>query len=104
MKILWVCNIMLPVIAGSLGFQASNKEGWLSGLADMILKEQENNHIELGVAFPVTREYDGYREELVLKEGSHLMCYGFYEDVANAERYEETLEVRMRQIMQDPRP
>ena len=31
MKVLWVCNIMLPVIAEALHREASNKEGWLSG-------------------------------------------------------------------------
>ena len=30
MKVLWVCNIMLPVIAEALHKEASNKEGWLS--------------------------------------------------------------------------
>ena len=29
MKVLWVCNIMLPVIAEALHKEASNKEGWL---------------------------------------------------------------------------
>ena len=38
MRILWVCNIMLPMVAEHLGKEASNKEGWLTGLADMILK------------------------------------------------------------------
>ena len=28
MKVLWVCNIMLPVIAEALHKEASNKEGW----------------------------------------------------------------------------
>ena len=32
MRVLWVCNIMLPVIAEALHREASNKEGWLSGL------------------------------------------------------------------------
>ena len=30
MRVLWVCNIMLPVIAEALHREASNKEGWLS--------------------------------------------------------------------------
>ena len=34
MKVLWVCNIMLPVIAEALHKEASNKEGWLSGLLE----------------------------------------------------------------------
>ena len=28
MRILWLCNIMLPAVAKQLGVEASNKEGW----------------------------------------------------------------------------
>ena len=40
MRVLWLCNIMLPVIAEHLGKEVNNKEGWLSGTYDrfMILK------------------------------------------------------------------
>ena len=37
MKVLWLCNIMLPVIARQLHLEVSNKEGWLSGLAEAVL-------------------------------------------------------------------
>lgn len=37
MRVLWVCNIILPVIAEELGMPVSNKEGWLSGLSSRIL-------------------------------------------------------------------
>ena len=39
MKVLWVCNIMLPVIAEALHKEASNKEGWLSGLLEQVAAE-----------------------------------------------------------------
>lgn len=32
MKVLWVCNTMIPVIAEHFGLEASNKEGWITGL------------------------------------------------------------------------
>ena len=51
MRVLWICNIMLPVIAKQLGMPYSNKEGWLSGLAERILDEK-NSNITLGVCFP----------------------------------------------------
>lgn len=51
MKVLWVCNIMLPAIAEALHREASNKEGWLSGLLTQVASE--DNNIELAVAFPV---------------------------------------------------
>ena len=32
MRVLWVCNIMLPVIAQALSQEYSVREGWLSGI------------------------------------------------------------------------
>ena len=51
MKVLWLCNIALPVIARQLHLEASNKEGWLSGLAAALLERRHTNGIELSVAF-----------------------------------------------------
>ena len=51
MRVLWVCNIMLPVIARALQRECSNKEGWLAGLMDTLLAESPQ--VELGVAFPI---------------------------------------------------
>ncbi len=31
-RVLWICNIMLPVIARKLSLPYSNREGWLSGI------------------------------------------------------------------------
>lgn len=52
MKVLWICNIMLPVIAEALHKEASNKEGWLSGLLEQVAAENSSD-LELAVAFPV---------------------------------------------------
>ena len=41
MRVLWVCNIMLPVIAEALHREASNKEGWLSGLLSQIVDRED---------------------------------------------------------------
>lgn len=51
MRVLWVCNIMLPVIAEALHREASNKEGWLSGLLSQIV-DREDTGMTLAVAFP----------------------------------------------------
>ena len=44
MKVLWVCNIMLPAIAGALHKEASNKEGWLSGLLEQVAAENADSN------------------------------------------------------------
>lgn len=103
MKVLWVCNIMLPVIAEHLDREASNKEGWLSGLCNVILERQKENGIELHVAFPVEKELDGYAEQILLKEG-RIFGYGFYEDVNHAECYDEALESRLWSIADKVQP
>ena len=40
MKILWICNIMLPAIAQALGEEYSVKEGWLTGILNRLLAEE----------------------------------------------------------------
>ena len=53
---------MLPRIAEQLGVEGSNKEGWLSGLCDVLLERRHENGIELHVAYPVTQseKKEGY--------------------------------------------
>lgn len=114
MKVLWLCNFMLPVIAGQLHMEATNKEGWISGLADAVLERRRENDIILAVAFPLT--VYGRRPGSILSgkediycrtidvRGSALCCYGFYEDTARPEKYDGGLEERMRKITADFQP
>lgn len=82
MRVLWVCNIMLPVIAEALHREASNKEGWLSGLLSQIV-DREDIGMTLAVAFPVPAggrdptEFcsPGAGGTPCLCRGSHF-CYG----------------------------
>lgn len=54
MRVLWLCNIMLPFIAKSLGQKIVVKEGWLSGLASKLMANQESNDITLAICFPAS--------------------------------------------------
>ena len=78
MRVLWLCNIMLPLIAEQLHMEASNKEGWLSGLADTVLRRGDDNDIELAIAFPTATELTG--AERSVSDGSVIywgtMLYG----------------------------
>ena len=62
MRVLWLCNIMLPVIAMHLGKEVNNKEGWLSGTYDRMKKANfrtdTGERIELGICFPVSEASD----------------------------------------------
>ena len=50
MKVLWLCNIMLPRIAKSLSMPFRSTNGWLTGLSEELQKEED---AELIVSFPV---------------------------------------------------
>ncbi len=96
MKILWLCNIILPKIAHSLNLKASNKEGWLSGIAATVEKSHE---FDLAVCFPVPKQYDGYKETI-----DGIKYYGFYEDTVHPDIYDESLEVSLKNIKEDFKP
>lgn len=105
MRILWICNIMLPRVAEHLGLTASNKEGWLTGLSDTILKEQKDNHIELAVAFPVAAAFPEQKIEVPAKEEEGaLTCYAFVEDTNHPEAYPADLEGQIKTIVEDWKP
>ena len=99
MRVLWLCNIMLPVIADSLGLPASNKEGWLSGLAKWICGRSvsgQGEEITLGVCFPAQSALQG--------ETAGISYYGFIEDTTHPERYDKALEERLAYITADFKP
>lgn len=90
MRVLWVCNIMLPMFAEQLKLEASNKEGWLTGMAEALLAEGEERGITLGIAFPVganvvfpaANAQNGVRQDVssdVMRVGQEEALQGFTE-------------------------
>ena len=108
MKVLWLCNVMMPMIAEQFSLEASNKEGWISGLADTVLSRQKENGIELAVAFPTPVSFidpeKGICEKTVTIQGVDVSCYGFLENTDHPEGYEEALEERMKAVLDAFRP
>lgn len=104
MKVLWVCNIMLPAIAKQLGVDYSNREGWLSGLLDRVVQEQGRNRIELAIAFPTGEDMGDLRTTLRLGENISCSCYGFLENLDTPEIYDPELEKRFQEILTDCMP
>ncbi len=108
MRILWLCNLILPAIAQELGLEASNKEGWIAGLAHLMLRHQGENQVELAVAAPVPGHLlqgkgSVLRREVTV-EGGRLVFYGFGEDTDHPHLYDESLEESMRQIFREFEP
>lgn len=104
MRVLWVCNIMLPAIAVELGVEYSVREGWLSGILNRLLEEAEAD-VELGICFPAQGELAGLKKKLILGEKKvEISCYGFAEDLDHPERYDVSMEPRFGQILSDFQP
>ena len=91
---------MLPVVAEHLKLEASNKEGWLTGLSNTILQHQKENGIDLGVCFPVSEDLAEF-EQILQVPGidAKIDAFGFYEDVRRAEVYDKRTEKRLEAIM-----
>ena len=94
MKVLWLCNLMPSIVAKALKKTATNKEGWILGMANQVMK---NNDLQLALAFPV-------QEEAVHGEVDGIQYYGFPEDSNHPEQYDATLESALGFICEEFHP
>lgn len=100
MKVLWLCNIMLPAYARAHDLSFSVREGWLSGCFNRITKSQESEReVTLGVCFPATGDIASSSEKI-----DGVTYYGFEEDLNHPENYDEALEERFKEILADFEP
>lgn len=107
MKILWLCNIMLPFIAKSLGQKIIVKEGWLSGLAGKLMANQEKNDITLAICFPASEDLDmvkGDTSLFVKNKAQGVEYYIFREDTVHPENYDTSLEESLGAVIKDFEP
>lgn len=109
MRILWVCNTVLPLIAEHFGGEISNKEGWLTGLCTELLRRQESQEprICLAAAFPWQGGTEIFGEKVPAGQGA-ITAYGFPEDLRHAERsrpeQERAQKAAFRRIQEDFQP
>ncbi|SFC17322.1 glycosyltransferase [Butyrivibrio sp. YAB3001] len=100
MKVLWLCNIMLPAYAKVHGIEYSPREGWLSGCFDKITRDKKSDReIELGVCFPATGAIASSKEVI-----DDVTYYGFIEDLEHPEKYDDSIELRLKEIVDDFKP
>ena len=107
MRVLWICNIMLPRIAEKLGQEVNNKEGWLTGLMDAVLTHNASDMehaVQLGIAFPVAKDQNYLQDALVINEDYDVPFYGFRENVLMADQYDVSMEADMEKILAHFKP
>lgn len=108
MRILWLCNIIPPMIAEALKLPASNKEGWISGLLEEWRQHSADGDMELGICFPlaprsipdeVLNELSCERAIPLAGETQGIHYYGFFEDTVRPEYYDVDLEKQLTHIL-----
>lgn len=107
MKVLWLCNIMLPFIAKSLGQKIIVKEGWLSGLAHKLLKNREENNITLAICFPASDSLNMVKTDTSLfakASAEGISYYIFREDTDHPENYDAGMEESIGAVIDDFKP
>ena len=118
MKILWICNLILPEFAEKMGLGTIPKEGWVKGLLDAMLALKHNGGVkdgqkpEMAFAFPVgmsvlegtqgamDKGFVAGKTELKDYPGEIVEYYGFYEDTAHESVYDPELEKAMKGIFE----
>lgn len=103
MRVLWLCNIMLPAIAEKLHMEGSVKEGWISGILERFILEGQNSDVQLGIVFPANEMLESYHDVFVWN-GVQVQCYGFYENMDKPEIYQSNLESRFEEVIADFKP
>ena len=106
MRVLWVCNLILPEIAAALGLPSIPKEGWVAGLLDGILSCPEAERPEMAIAFPVGADMDGRSGEVFLTAHPDipLRYFCFYEDTTHPEIYSDACSASIGRILASYKP
>lgn len=107
MKVLWLCNIMLPFIAKSLGHKIVVKEGWLSGLASKLMQNKDDNNITFAICFPTSDDFkfaEGDNALFLKNSVKGVAYYVFREDTVHPENYDASMEESLGAIVRDFEP
>lgn len=77
MRILWICNLILPEYAEIYGVRKTVLEGWMSSLFSLLM---ENGNCSIACCFPI-------RDENRMKKGTfgELQCYSFHASMNDEE-------------------
>ncbi|MBR2123416.1 MAG: glycosyltransferase family 4 protein [Lachnospiraceae bacterium] len=106
MRVLWVCNVLLPVFARHLGVTAQGSGGWLEGCFERLTREQTD--ITLAVCMPVMPP-GIHTEKGTLPADSKTVLngvtfYTFAENTMAPHVYNAAMETRFKEILADFEP
>ena len=104
MRVLWLCNVMLPMIGEYLEKPYSNGGGWLTGLSEDILKSNKKN-LEFAVCFPMLFENQIIKGRIKKEENKmELQFFGFPIQNKNEAIYDKNVEGYLKLILDEYDP
>lgn len=103
MRILWLCNIVPPMVAKQLNIETTVKEGWITGTLSRLIKENEKS-VKLGICMPVKTLESSFVKKTVSVETLSIDCYQFRENTDVPWEYDASLEDTFNSIISDFNP
>ncbi len=100
MKILWLCNVIPPVIAKQLNTETTVKEGWIDASLRRLLKDEDRD-MTIGLACPSADIDSPLKTDRFVIEGREVCLYRFMEHTAAPWVYDKTLEKVFGDILKD---
>lgn len=97
MRVLWLCNIIIPQICEKLGIACDNVGSWMNQLADRIDQRRE---IQLGVVAPLPEK----SPEKYVRWGEKSEFFGFSLPEGGITVYDESLKMVFQEIIEQFRP
>lgn len=95
MKILWLVNVVLPVISIEIGESIKPRGGWLINISQQL---QENDRYELLVVFPCSGK------KPVSGKAECLKFHGFSRKYKDPTKYDRSLENEFMEVIKDYQP
>lgn len=91
MKILWLCNIILPDMANLMSIQGSSGGGWLVGLLENLRKV---DGVELVICSPIIKS-----KEIIKFDIDNIRYYGFPKNIIDPTKYDKNVEYAFKEIL-----
>lgn len=102
MKILWLCNVVPPMVAKQLNIDTTVKEGWIDASLRKIMGEKDGS-FEMGICVPRQIDTPFVKNEVSL-DGAGISVYSFLEHTQTPWVYDKSLEDTFAKIIEDFNP
>lgn len=101
MKVLWLCNLILPQVRNILGLNKTNGGGWLR---DIYEKAIDSSKIEIATCAPMDDIDYRKSKDIVKAEYRKSKFWGFYKNNTRYENYDLYVEMQLKKIVAEYTP